>query len=77
MEAMGDVVVTIAQASVAGGKGGSSNLQRFKEHHPPAFIGGGGIRWWLNIGSDRLRRFWRLWKSPSLLHMDKTSDISA
>ena len=42
MEAMGDVVVTIAQASVAGGKGGSSNLQRFKEHHPPAFIGGGG-----------------------------------
>ena len=29
------------QASAAGSQGGSSNLQRFKAHHPPTFIGGG------------------------------------
>ena len=31
-----------AQASVAGGQGGPSNLQRFKTHHPPTFTRGGG-----------------------------------
>ena len=31
---------TIAQASATGSYGGSSNLQRFKEHHPPTFKGG-------------------------------------
>ena len=30
-----------AQASAVGGQGGSSNLQRFKSHHPLTFIGGG------------------------------------
>ena len=30
-----------AQASVAGSQGGPSNLQRFRAHHPPTFIGGG------------------------------------
>ena len=39
---MGAEVATIAQASVAGGQGGSSNLQKFKAHHPPTFMGRGG-----------------------------------
>ena len=38
---MGTAVATFAQASTAGGQGGSSNLQRFKTHHPPTFMGGG------------------------------------
>ena len=41
MEVMGAAVTTIAHASAVGGKGGSSNLQRFKAHHPPTFTGGG------------------------------------
>ena len=32
---------TIAQVSAAGSQGGPSNLQRFRAHHPPIFIGGG------------------------------------
>ena len=39
MKAMGATVVTIAQASAVRGQGGSSNLQRFKAHHPPTFMG--------------------------------------
>ena len=31
----------MAQASVAGSQGGPSNLQRFRAHYPPTFIGGG------------------------------------
>ena len=38
---MGVVVVAITHASVAGGQGGLSNLQRFMVHHPPTFIRGG------------------------------------
>ena len=38
---MGAAVAAIAQANVAGGQGGPSNLQRFMAHHPPTFIGGG------------------------------------
>ena len=37
---MGVAAAAIAQASVAGGQGGPSNLQRFKSHHPLTFIGG-------------------------------------
>ena len=40
MEAMGVAAIAIAQASVAGGKGGLSNLQRMA-HHPPIFTRGG------------------------------------
>ena len=35
------MAATIAQASATGGQEGSSNLQRFKAHHPPTFRGGG------------------------------------
>ena len=37
------VVATITQASATGSQGGSSNLQRFKAHHPPTFRGGGDL----------------------------------
>ena len=43
IEAMGAAVTTFAQASAAGGQGGSSNLQRFKTHHPPKYMGGGDL----------------------------------
>ena len=65
VEAIKIAVATIAQASAAGSQGGPSNLQRFKSHHPPT-ITGGGIRWWQTIGSDRLRRYWRLWRLPPM-----------
>ena len=41
MEAMGTAFITIAQTSAVGGQGGSSDLQRFRVHHPPTFRGGG------------------------------------
>ena len=40
-EAVGIANTAISQASAAGREGGPSNLQRFKAHHPPIFIGGG------------------------------------
>ena len=41
VEVVGITAAAIAQASVAGGQGGPSNLQRFRAHHPPTFTGGG------------------------------------
>ena len=35
------VAATISQASAIMGRGGLSNLQGFKAHHPPTFKGGG------------------------------------
>ena len=40
-EAVGIAAAAIAQASVTGSRGCSSNLQRFRVHHPPTFTGGG------------------------------------
>ena len=40
-EAIGVAAAAIAQASAAGSQGGTSNLQRFKSHHPPTFTRGG------------------------------------
>ena len=40
-EAVGVAAAAIARASVADSQGGPSNLQRFRAHHPPTFIGGG------------------------------------
>ena len=39
--AIGAAFTTIAQTSANGGQGGSSDLQRFRAHHPSMFIGGG------------------------------------
>ena len=41
VEAVGITAAAITQASVAGSQGGPSNLQRFREQHPPTFTGGG------------------------------------
>ena len=38
---VGIATVAIALASAAGSQGGPSNLQRFRAHYPPTFIGGG------------------------------------
>ena len=35
------MAAAIAQAGIAGSKGGPSNLQRFRVHHHPTFNGGG------------------------------------
>ena len=43
IKAIGVVVATIAHASAARGQGGSSNLQRFKAHNPPTFMGEGDL----------------------------------
>ena len=40
-EVVGITAAAIAQASAAGSQGGLSNLQRFRAHHPPTFIGRG------------------------------------
>ena len=40
-EAVGVAAAAIAHASIASSQGGPSNLQRFRAHHPPTFIGGG------------------------------------
>ena len=40
-EAVGVAAAAISQASIAGIQEGPSNLQRFRAHHPPTFIGGG------------------------------------
>ena len=42
-KAMSAAITSFAQANAAGGQGGPSNLQRFKTHHPPTFIGGGDL----------------------------------
>ena len=51
--AIGAAAAAIAQASVVGGQGGPSNLQRFIAHHPPTFIGGGdpvvADHWFLQV----------------------------
>ena len=43
VKAMGGAEAAIAQASVVGGQGGPSNLQRFIAHHPLTFIGEGDL----------------------------------
>ena len=43
VEVVGIAAAAIAQAGIAGSQGGPSNLQRFRAHHPPTFIGGGDL----------------------------------
>ena len=63
MEVVGAAAAAIAQASPARGQGGPINLQRFKTHHPPTFIGGEDPMV-ADIGFGKLRRYWRPWRSP-------------
>ena len=55
VEDVGIAAAAIAQAGIAGSKGGPSNLKRFKAHHPPTFTGE-EIQWWKTIGSCKSRR---------------------
>ena len=52
---MSDAAATIAQASATVGQGGLSNLQRFKAHHPPTFMGEGdptvADHWFRQVGN--------------------------
>ena len=52
-EVVGITTAAIAQASAAGGQGGPSNLQRFREHHPSIFTGGGDLmvadHWFMQV----------------------------
>ena len=41
VEAVGITTNAIARAGIAGRQEDPSNLQRFRTHHPPTFIGGG------------------------------------
>ena len=41
VEAIGIAAAAIAQDGIAGSQGGSSNLQRFRAHHPLTFTWGG------------------------------------
>ena len=41
IEAMDAAIATAAQADAARGQGNSRNLQMFKAHRPPMFLGGG------------------------------------
>ena len=41
VEAVSVAAAAITQSSIAGSQGGPSNLQRFREHHPPTFTGEG------------------------------------
>ena len=53
----GVVAATISQAGVIGNQGGSSNLQRFEAHYPPALKGEGDRmvvgRCFRLVGKDR------------------------
>ena len=53
MEAVAVASTTITRSSVADSQGGPSNLQRFRAHHPPTFIGGGdpmvADHWFMHI----------------------------
>ena len=53
VEVVGVAAAAIAQASIASSQGGPSNLQRFREHHPPTFTGGGDSmvadQWFMQI----------------------------
>ena len=52
-EAVGITAKAIAQAGIAGSQGGPSNLQRFRGHHSPTFMGGGDpmatYHWFMKI----------------------------
>ena len=52
-EVAGIAAAAIAQVSAAGSQGGSSNLQRFRAHHPPTFTRGGDLmvadHWFMQV----------------------------
>ena len=67
VEAVGIAVAAFAQASAAGSQGGSSNLQRFRAHHPPIFTGG---------GDPMVADHWFMQVEKILKAMEITSDMT-
>ena len=66
-EAMSAAFTSFPQASATEGQGGPSDLQRFKTHHPPTFIGG---------GDPMMADYW-LWQIEKILKaMEITSDAT-
>ena len=57
----------IAQVSAAGSQGGPSNLQRFKEHHPPIFT---------REGDPMVADHWFMQVEKILEAMEITSDTT-
>ena len=55
-EAMIETFASFTQVSATGSQGGSSNLQRFKSHHPSTFIGEGDPmvvdHWFIHIEKE-------------------------
>ena len=67
VEAVGIAAAAIAQTGIAGSQGGPSNLQRFRAHHPPTFIGGGDL-----MVADH----WLMQIEKVLEAMEITSDVT-
>ena len=72
VEAVGIAATAIAQASASGSQGGLSNLQRFREHHPPTFTGGGGG----GGGDHMVADHWFMQIEKVLEAMEITSDTT-
>ena len=64
---MGAAIATAAHVNAARGQGGSSNLQRFKTHHPPTFTG---------IGDSMVTDHWFHQIERILQAMEITSDTT-
>ena len=60
-------MAAIAQAGIAGSQEGPNNLQRFRAHHPPTFIGG---------GDPMVADHWFMQIEKVLEAMEITSDVT-
>ena len=67
VEAVGITANAIAQAGIAGRQEDSSNLQRFRAHHPPTFTRG---------GDQRVTDHWFIQIEKVLEAMEVTSDTT-
>ena len=66
-EAVGIKAAAIAQAGIAGRQEDPSNLQWFREHHPPTFTGG---------GDPMVEDHWFMQIEKVLEAMEITSDVT-
>ena len=67
VEDVGIAAAAIAEAGITGSQGGPSNLQRFRAHHPPTFIGG---------GDPMVADHWFMQVEKVLEAMEITSDVT-
>ena len=66
-EVIGIAAAAIAQTNAASSQGGPSNLQRFRAHHPPTFVGG---------GDSMVANHWFMQVEKVLEAMEITSDMT-